>query len=177
MSFIEDRKKMLAEAKKCGVGINPSRRSGKTTSIALGTLGFAMQNPKQPVSASDHFGTKESHENLFRVMPDISDKAGDPMTYRFIESYKETLDFLVAKLEEEVSELKSAIEAQKNKSPGEYGFRYALIEEAGDVYEVLETLSTFLNINEAIPQARLTKNATYGAFWRGIVWDDKRKSE
>ena len=109
-----------------------------------------------------------NREKLVRDnMPDICNSGGKhvtPMTYR-IATEKEMPVLLVEKLLEEVGELKRAILS---------GGEWHIIEEFGDVKEVLAALEAHLDYGHHIEEKRIQKLKERGAFWRGVVWDGKK---
>ena len=64
MSFLTQRRKMLAEAEKLGINAN-GRQAGKSTGEALRALGMAMTNPGLEVRFDDHFGTQKANKNQY----------------------------------------------------------------------------------------------------------------
>ena len=75
MTFVEKRRKMLAEALKLGIDAR-DRQTGKSTGQALQTIGTAMLFPGEEICVDDHFGTHNANKNQFEIARRIVNTLG-----------------------------------------------------------------------------------------------------
>lgn len=104
---------------------------------------------------------KVIHNKLVRdLIPEIIKESGKKANYRILENDQEFLQALIAKLVEEVDELKTALNNSNNTD---------ILEEIIDVQEVLFEIVELKNISiKSLQLADLNKTKTKGALHNRI---------
>jgi predicted house-cleaning noncanonical NTP pyrophosphatase (MazG superfamily) len=102
-------------------------------------------------------------EKLVRdFIPAIIRESGENCNWRYVDSKSEHLEFLVKKIQEEAYELIDAIAAESVR------------EEAGDLYEVFQTLLNITGVSLAEAQAAAKKKTlSRGSFKEGVILEMK----
>lgn len=104
-------------------------------------------------------------EKLVRdFIPAIIQESGNSCKWRYVDSKTEHVNFLIKKLTEEAKELTDAIAFSDVK------------QEAGDLYEVFQTLLNITGVSLEEAQAAAKKKALRrGGFEEGIILEMKER--